>query len=117
MQSKTLRMPFDMIFDETCHKEIGMVIAGMHAVHRRGAGLGERGGEGLRLQLVEELVVRALVDQHVALPAARAEEMASIVLLPLLAVIAEIGAKLLLAPFALDGVRDRREGRDRAVEI
>src|SRR5690625_4170914 len=110
-------MPLDMILDEAGDEEIGVIIARMHAVHRGCAGFGQGGGKGPGHQLVEELVVRTLIDQHVALPAPRAEEVAGIMLFPLLAILAEIGAKLLLPPVTLDGVCDWRKGRDRAVEL
>ena len=107
-------MEGDVLADETAHKEIPVVIAALHAEPQRIRGGQGRGLEKIGAQLRgEECVGISLIDQHGEFFDSRGDEQARIIRGPCTLIGPKVIAERLVAPRALRGCTDRREGTDR----
>ena len=109
-------MPLDVIADESLDEEIAVIVAFVPAHFERLPGLAARLFQKMRMELArEELVREPLVDEDRHAERATREELRRIVLEPAAAILAQVAAERLLAPWAAARGRDGRERRKRLV--
>mmetsp|Transcript_158288 Transcript_158288/g.507693 ORF Transcript_158288/g.507693 Transcript_158288/m.507693 type:complete len:200 (+) Transcript_158288:90-689(+) len=119
---KQAGMVSNVLANEGGHEVIGVVVASLHPERHGHLRVLRRLHECEGLQLVhlgrEEVVSRALVTQDVQVSTfVRLDQLARIVLLPSLLVVAEVQLQRLRAPRDVHWVADRRKGRYRCVPV
>ena len=106
----------DVVHDEAGDEKIAVIVAGLHAQGQGVFGRGTGFFEQCRFQLLlEEVVGLALVDQDREAFGGFGDQLASVIVAPLVPVRPEIVAQGLFAPGALHGRANRGEGGDRLV--